>query len=98
MASRVERTAVSEWWLTIDRMLLAALGALRSGRVVVGCPPRVDWRAPVPPENVDAADSADHPAVLLRWRARVSSIHNRLLRLFGALHHLQRTSSICLSL
>src|SRR3712207_269487 len=28
MVSRAERTHVSEWWLTIDRLLLAALGAL----------------------------------------------------------------------
>jgi cell division protein FtsW len=42
MASRAERTHVSEWWLTIDRMLLAALGALMvSGLVflMAGGPP-----------------------------------------------------------
>src|SRR5215210_7434770 len=42
MASRAERTHVSEWWLTIDGLLLAALGALMvSGLVflMAGGPP-----------------------------------------------------------
>src|SRR5688572_8961128 len=42
MVSRAERTEVSEWWLTIDRQLLAALGALMvSGLVflMAGGPP-----------------------------------------------------------
>ncbi|MDQ4135184.1 MAG: FtsW/RodA/SpoVE family cell cycle protein, partial [Pseudomonadota bacterium] len=42
MISRAERTEVSEWWLTIDRLLLAALGALMlSGLVflMAGGPP-----------------------------------------------------------
>jgi cell division protein FtsW len=42
MASRVERTVVGDWWSTVDRLLLAALGALLvSGLVflMAGGPP-----------------------------------------------------------
>jgi cell division protein FtsW len=36
MASRVERTAFGEWWWTIDRLTLAALGALMLGGIILG--------------------------------------------------------------
>jgi cell division protein FtsW len=35
MASRAERTALSEWWRTVDRLTLAALGALMLGGIVL---------------------------------------------------------------
>src|SRR6266852_435254 len=35
MASRVERSAFGEWWWTIDRLSLAALGALMLGGIIL---------------------------------------------------------------
>jgi cell division protein FtsW len=45
MASRVERTLIGEWWWTVDRYLLAALGALMLSGIVLlmaGGPPVAD--------------------------------------------------------
>lgn len=35
MASRLERTAFSDWWWTVDRLILAALAALMLGGIVL---------------------------------------------------------------
>lgn len=35
MASRVERTAFSDWWWTVDRLMLSALAALMLGGIVL---------------------------------------------------------------
>src|SRR6202050_4215487 len=35
MASRAHRTAFNEWWWTVDRLTLAALGALMLGGIVL---------------------------------------------------------------
>ena len=35
MISRMERSPFGDWWWTVDRLLLAALGALMLGGVVL---------------------------------------------------------------
>ncbi|HEY0442487.1 MAG TPA: cell division protein FtsW, partial [Xanthobacteraceae bacterium] len=35
MVSRVERTPFGEWWWTVDKLMLAALGGLMLGGIVL---------------------------------------------------------------